>query len=253
MEINVNGKIAVVTGGTSGIGFSIAQAFVTNGAQVVLTGINQAEVNQAVAAIGAGCTGFKADVRHLADMEALYQEVLARHGRLDAVVANAGVGDHGPLGTITEEQFDRTYDTNVKGVLFTVQPALPLMQGGGTVVVIGSTGSVQARRGMSLYCGAKAAVRACVKSWIQDIKGTGIRINVVSPGAVDTESLRKALGQALGADKVAAEVQVMGQGNPTGRIAEVHEVSQAVLFLSSDTSSFITGVELFVDGGLTAV
>ena len=253
MEINLTGKVAVVTGGTSGIGFAIAQAFVAEGAHVVLTGIDQPAIDEAVAAIGPLCSGFKADVTSALEMDALYEEVQSRHGRLDAVVANAGLGDHAPLATITEEQFDRTYDTNVKGVLFTVQKALPLLQRGGTVVVIGSTGSVQSRRSMSLYCGAKAAVSSCVRAWVQDVKGLGIRINVVSPGAIDTPSYRQALAKALGPDKVEAEVQVMGAGNPTGRIGEAAEVANVVVFLSSDASSYITGTELFVDGGLTAM
>lgn len=253
MKKSLDGKVAVVTGGASGIGLAIAQEFVEQGATVVITDLQQAPLDEAVATIGPKSSGIVANVSKLADMEAVYKEVMARHGRLDAVVANAGIGDHGPLGTITEEQFDRTFNVNAKGVLFTVQPALPLLPGGGTIVIIGSTASVSPPRGMSIYGGAKAAVRNFVRSWIQDIKGSGIRINVVSPGAVDTPSLRSALGQAIGADKVAAEVKVMGEGNPIGRIADPREIGKAVAFLSSDESSFITGVELFADGGLAQV
>jgi NAD(P)-dependent dehydrogenase (short-subunit alcohol dehydrogenase family) len=178
---------------------------------------------------------------------------MARHGRLDAVVANAGIGDHAALGSTTEEQFDRTFNVNVKGVLFTVQPALPLLPSGGTVVVVGSTASIESPRGMSVYGGAKAAVRNCVRGWIQDIKGSGIRINVLSPGAVDTRSLRDALGMAQGPDQVDAAVKTMGEDKPIGRIAEPREIGKAAVFLSSDASSFITGVELFADGGLAQV
>ncbi|MFD9663543.1 SDR family NAD(P)-dependent oxidoreductase [Rhodococcus sp. NPDC059968] len=249
----IEGKVAVVTGGASGIGFAIATEFVDRGASVVIADLNQESVDKAVAEIGSKCSGFAADVSSSADMDSLYKEVMARHGRLDAVVANAGIGDHGALGTITEEQFDRTFNTNVKGVLFTVQSALPFLTEGSTVVLIGSTASIQPPRGMSLYGGAKAAVRNFARTWIQDLKGSGIRINVVSPGAVDTESLRSALGQALGEDKVAAAVKSMGEDNPVGRIADPLEIARAVAFLSSDESSFITGVELFADGGLAQV
>jgi NAD(P)-dependent dehydrogenase (short-subunit alcohol dehydrogenase family) len=253
MCLALEGKVAVVTGGASGIGLAIAREFVEQGASVVVTDLRQAQLDEAVAAIGPKCSGVVADVSKLADMEAMYAEVMARHGRLDAVVANAGIGDHAPLGSITEEQFDRTFNVNVKGVLFTVQPALPLLPSGGTIVVIGSTASVEPPRGMSVYGGAKAAVRNCVRGWIQDIKGSGIRINVLSPGAVDTQSLRDALGMAQGPDQVDAAVKAMGEDNPIGRIADPREIGRAAAFLSSDASSFITGVELFADGGLAQV
>ncbi|MGP8296843.1 SDR family NAD(P)-dependent oxidoreductase [Streptomyces inhibens] len=253
MSLSLEGKVAVVTGGASGVGLGIAQEFVEHGARVVITDLQQAQLDEAVAMIGANCSGIVADVTNLAEMEAMYREVMARHGRLDAVVANAGIGDHSPLGSITEEQFDRTFNVNAKGVLFTVQPALPLLPPGGTVVIIGSTASIQPPRGMSMYGGAKAAVRNFVRGWIQDIKGSGVRMNVLSPGAVDTESLRRALGQALGADQVDAAVKSMGEGNPTGRVAHPREMGKAAVFLSGDASSFITGVELFADGGMAQV
>ncbi|REK90465.1 SDR family NAD(P)-dependent oxidoreductase [Streptomyces inhibens] len=253
MSLSLEGKVAVVTGGASGVGLGIAQEFVEHGARVVITDLQQAQLDEAVAMIGANCSGIVADVTNLAEMEAMYREVMRRHGRLDSVVANAGIGDHSPLGSITEEQFDRTFNVNAKGVLFTVQPALPLLPPGGTVVIIGSTASIQPPRGMSMYGGAKAAVRNFVRGWIQDIKGSGVRMNVLSPGAVDTESLRRALGQALGADQVDAAVKSMGEGNPTGRVAQPREMGKAAVFLSSDASSFITGVELFADGGMAQV
>jgi NAD(P)-dependent dehydrogenase (short-subunit alcohol dehydrogenase family) len=183
-------------------------------------------------------------------MEAMFAQVMERHGRLDVVVANAVIGDHAPLGSITEQQFDRMFDTNVKGVLFSVQPALALLPSGGSIVIIGSTASIQPPPGMSLYGGGKAALRAMIRTWIQDIKGSGIRINVLSPGAVDTPSLRSALEAASGADKVDAAIERMGAGNPLGRIAEPSEMGKAAAFLASDASSFITGVELFADGGM---
>ncbi|MET7933218.1 SDR family oxidoreductase [Streptomyces sp. NPDC005322] len=252
-SLALEGKVAVVTGGASGVGLGIAREFVDHGARVVLTDLHQAQLDEAVAAIGPAGTGIVADVTRLADMEAMYREVASCHGRLDAVVANAGIGDHAPLGSLTEEQFDRTFNVNAKGVMFTVQPALPLMRAGGTVVVIGSTASIQPPAAMSLYGGSKAAVRNFVRAWIQDIKGSGIRMNVLSPGAVDTDSLRSAAAMAQGADRVDAFVTAMGEGNPTGRIADPREMGKAAVFLSSDASSFVTGVELFVDGGMAQV
>jgi NAD(P)-dependent dehydrogenase (short-subunit alcohol dehydrogenase family) len=253
MTLLLEGKVAVITGAANGVGLGIAQEFTENGAQVVITDLRQADLDAAVSKIGDNCVGIVADVTSLASMEALYEQVENRYGRVDAVVANAGIGAHAPLGAITEEQFDHTFNVNAKGVLFTVQPALPLLPSGGTVVIIGSTASVQPPRGMGIYGGSKAAVRAFIRSWIQDIKGSGIRMNVLSPGAVDTESLRRALGMAQGADQVDAAVQRMGEGNPTGRIADPREMGKAAVFLSSDASSFVTGVELFVDGGMAQV
>lgn len=249
----LQGKVAVVTGGASGVGLGIAREFVENGARVVITDLAREPLDQAVAQIGPNCLGIVADVTKLADMQAVYRQVTEHYGRLDAVVANAGIGAHAPLESITEEQFDRTFNVNAKGVLFTVQPALPLLAPGGTVVVIGSTASIQPPRGMSLYGGSKAAVRNFIRVWIQDTKGSGIRMNVLSPGAVDTESLRSALAMAQGADQVQAAVRAMGEGNPLGRIADPREMGKAAVFLSSEASSFITGVELFVDGGLAQI
>ncbi|MEU9007920.1 SDR family oxidoreductase [Streptomyces sp. NPDC048551] len=253
MSLSLAEKVAVVTGGASGVGLAIAQEFVAHGARVVITDLHQEALDEAVAAIGPNCSGIVADVTKLADMEAAYRQVQERYGRLDAVVANAGIGAHAPLGAITEEQFDKTFNVNAKGVLFTVQPALALLPPGGTVVVIGSTASIQPPRGMSLYGGSKAAVRNFIRAWIQDTKGSGIRMNVLSPGAVDTDSLRSALAMAQGTDHVDVAVKTMGEGNPTGRIADPREMGKAAVFLSSDASSFITGVELFADGGMAQV
>lgn len=253
MTAALEGKVALITGGASGVGLGIAREFADHGAQVIITDLHQKALDEAVTTIGQDCSGIVADVTRLADMEAAYQQIIARYGKLDAIVANAGIGAHALLGAITEEQFDRTFNVNAKGVLFTVQPALPLLPPGGTVVIIGSTASIQPPRGMSMYGGAKAAVRAFIRSWIQDIKGSGIRINVLSPGAVDTASLRTALAMAQGADQVTAAVKAMGEGNPTGRIADPREMGKAAVFLSSDESSFITGIELFVDGGMAQV
>jgi NAD(P)-dependent dehydrogenase (short-subunit alcohol dehydrogenase family) len=246
----LTGKVAVITGGAQGAGLGIAREFVEQAATVVITGRRQAPLDEAVASLGPRSSGVVADVSRLADMEALYMTVMERHGRLDAIVANAGVGDSAPLGSITEKQFDHIFGINVKGVLFTVQPALKLLPRDGTVVMIGSTASIQAQPAMSLYGGAKAAIRQFVRGWIQDVKGSGVRINVLSPGAVDTPSLRTALAGALGADQVDAKVKSMGEGNPLGRLADPREIGRVAVFLSSAASSFITGVELFADGGM---
>jgi NAD(P)-dependent dehydrogenase (short-subunit alcohol dehydrogenase family) len=249
----LEGKVVVITAGGQGVGVGIAQEFVEQGASVVITGRRQATLEEATAMLGPKSSGIVADVSKLAEMEAMFKVVMAKHGRLDTVVANAITNANGPLGSISEEDFDRTFNTNAKGVLFSIQPALKLLPRGGTIVIIGSTASVSPPPGMSLYGGAKAAVRCMVRSWIQDIKGSGVRINILSAGAVDTPSLRSALESASGADKVAAAVQSMGEGNPLGRLADPGEIGRAAVFLASDASSYITGVELFADGGMAQV
>jgi NAD(P)-dependent dehydrogenase (short-subunit alcohol dehydrogenase family) len=246
----MDGKVAVVTGAGRGVGFGIAQEMAAAGASVVVTDLSQEVVDAAAAQIGSGAEGLTADVTQLGSMEAMYAEVIRRHGRLDAVIANAGVGDGAPLGSITEKQFDFITGVNLKGVLFTVQAALPHLKPGGTVVIIGSTASIQAQKGMSVYGATKAGLRMFVRTWIQDVKGSGIRINLLSPGAIDTPSLRKAFADASGPENVDANVKRMGEGSPLGRLGDPREIGKAALFLASDQSSFITGVELFVDGGV---
>ncbi len=250
MTNSMKDRVAVVTGAQRGVGYGIAQEFLAEGATVVLTDVDQDGLDDAVAQLGPHASGLVADVTSLDDMTNLYRTVVKRHGRLDAVVANAGVGDSSPLGSITEKQFDFIFGVNTKGVLFTVQAALPHLCEAATVVVIGSTASIQALPGMSLYGGSKAAIRQFVRAWIQEVHGAGIRINVLSPGAVDTPSLRIALAGAAGADQVDAEVAKMGEGNPIGRLGDAREIGRSAVFLSSDASSFITGVELFCDGGM---
>ena len=248
----LEGKVCVITGGGQGVGLGIAQEFIEQGARVVITGRRQATLDEATATLGPKSSGIVADVSKLAEMEAMFKAVMAKYGRLDTVVANAITNANGPLGSITEEQFDRTFNTNAKGVLFSIQPALKLLPRGGTIVIIGSTASISPPPGMSLYGGAKAAVRCMVRSWIQDIKGSGVRINILSAG-VDTPSLRSALESASGADKVEPAVKSMGEGNPLGRLAAPREIGKAAVFLASDASSYITGVELFADGGMAQV
>jgi len=253
MEKSLEGKVAVITGGGQGVGLGIAKEFIAQGASVVITGRHKATLDETVGVLGPKSAGVVADVSKLAEMETMFANVMTKHGRLDIVVANAATNANGPLGTITEEQWDHTFNTNAKGVLFSVQPALPLMKDGGTFVIIGSTASIQPPPAMSLYSGAKAAIRCMVRSWIQDIKGSGVRINLLSPGAIDTPSLRSALESASGADKVDAAVKKMGEGNPIGRLGNPREIGKATVFLASSESSFITGVELFADGGMAQV
>jgi NAD(P)-dependent dehydrogenase (short-subunit alcohol dehydrogenase family) len=186
-------------------------------------------------------------------MDALLKAVKSKHGRLDTVIANAVADEHAPLGKITEEQFDKMVGINLKGVLFTIQSAMPLLQSDGTIILIGSTASVAPPAGMSIYGAIKAGFHGMVRALIQDAKGTGVRINILSPGAVDTPSLRRALGKAGGADKADAIVKSIAARSPLGRIGDAREIGKVAAFLASDASSYVNGVELFVDGGLTQV
>jgi NAD(P)-dependent dehydrogenase (short-subunit alcohol dehydrogenase family) len=246
----LEGKVAVVTGAGQGVGFATAQEFLAQGARVWITGLDEAQLEAARAQLGERAAALVADVRDEEAMRAAYRRIVETDGRLDVVVANAVVGDSNPLGEITQAQFDHIFDTNVRGVLNTVQPAVPHLPETGSVVIIGSTASIKGGTGMSLYGGAKAALRSMVRAWIQEVRGTGVRINVLSPGAVDTPSLRSALADALGEDGVPAAVEQMGQQSPLGRLLQPREVAMSIAFLASDASSAITGVELFADGGL---
>ena len=246
----LSGRVAVVTGAMRGVGFGIAAQLQARGAIVVITDIDQPGLDAAVAELGGATTGLLCDVTDQQQVRSMYEQVVARHGRLDVVVANAGVGDSAPLGAITEEQFDKIFGINVKGVLFTVQEALAHLQRGGSVVMIGSTASVRGESGMSLYCGSKAALRGVLRAWITDVKGSGVRVNIVSPGAVDTPSLRLAFAGASGPEHVDANVSRMGEGSPLGRLMQTADIGNAVAFLASDDAGGVTGVELFVDGGV---
>lgn len=245
----LSGKIALVTGGTSGIGLASAKELAEQGAQVFITGRRQAELDAAVSEIGSAATGIRADALVLSELDAVYAQIAKSAGHLDILFANAGGGDMQPLGAITEEHFDRIFGTNVRGVLFTVQKALPLLRVGGSVILTGSTTSIQGTESFSVYSASKAAVRNFVRSWALDLKGRGIRVNVVSPGPVRTPGLgglvpdehRQGLFDAL-----AAQV-------PLGRLGEPEEIGKVVAFLASDSASFINGTELFVDGGMAQV
>jgi NAD(P)-dependent dehydrogenase (short-subunit alcohol dehydrogenase family) len=246
MSNSLQGKVAVVTGGSTGIGLGIAKRFASEGAFVFITGRRQAELDAAVAAIGKSAFGVRADSSSLADLDALYATVKAEKGSLDVVVANAGGGSLAPLGSITEEQFDKTFSINVKGVLFTVQKALPLLNQGSSVIITGSTTSIMGTPAFSVYSATKAAIRNFARTWILDLKGRGVRVNVLSPGPVLTPGL---LGVAP-PGQADALLASFAEQIPLGRVGDPDEIGKAAVFLASDASSFINGVELFADGGL---
>lgn len=249
MNKQLDGKIALVTGGTSGIGLATAQVLAAQGAQVFITGRRQAELDAAVDAIGAAATGIRADASKLTELDAVYAQIAKQAGRLDILFANAGGGDMQPLGAISEEHFDRIFGTNVRGVVFTVQKALPLLVDGASVILTGSTTSVKGTASFSVYSASKAAVRNFARSWALDLKDRGIRVNVVSPGPVRTPGLGELVPnehrQGL-FDALAAQV-------PLGRLGEPEEIGKVVAFLGSDAASFINGAELFVDGGMAQI
>lgn len=249
MSSSLVGKVAVVTGGNSGIGLAVARRFVAEGARVFVTGRRQAELDAAVAALGGEVTGVRGDVADLADLDRLYEVVREQAGRIDVLVANAGGGALGRLGEITEKQFDTTFAVNVKGVLFTVQKALPLLAPGASVIVTGSTTSQRPDAGLEVYGATKAAVRNLVRSWALSSKDRQFRVNVLSPGPTRTPGL---LGVAPAGEEDAA-LERFAAGVPLGRVADPDEIAGAALFLASDGASFVNGAELFVDGGYAQV
>lgn len=249
MTTPLNGKIALVTGGTSGIGLGTAKELAEQGAQVFITGRRQAELDAAVAEIGAAATGIRADASVLADLDAVYAQIAKTAGRLDILFANAGGGDMQPLGGITEEHFDRIFGTNVRGVLFTVQKALPLLTDGASIILTGSTTSVLGTASFSVYSASKAAVRNFARSWALDLKDRGIRVNVVSPGPIRTPGL----GDLVPEEHRQGLFDALSAQVPLGRLGEPKEIGKTVAFLASDAASFINGVELFVDGGMAQV
>ena len=249
MSKPLSDKIALVTGGSTGIGLASAQELAAQGAKVYITGRRQQELDAAIALIGTSAKGIRADVSRLDDLDKVYAQIAEESGRLDILFANAGGGDMLPLGAITEEHFDRIFGTNVRGVLFTVQKALPLLSAGSSIILTASTVSVKGTANFSVYSASKAAVRNFARSWALDLQGRGIRVNVVSPGPVKTPGLGGLVPeeQRQGLyDGLAAQV-------PLGRIGEPAEVGKAVAFLASDAASFINAVELFVDGGMAQI
>ncbi|MFK4724059.1 NAD(P)-dependent dehydrogenase (short-subunit alcohol dehydrogenase family) [Bradyrhizobium niftali] len=239
----LEGKIAVITGGSSGIGLATAKLFVNEGAYVFITGRRQKELDDAVKEIGSNVTGIQGDVSQLHDLDRIYETVRAK-GRIDIVFANAGVIDLAPLGTITEEHFDKIFDINVKGTLFTVQKALPLLNDGGSIILSSSVAGSKGNPGSGVYGASKAALRNFVRGWALELKDRGIRSNVVSPGPIETPPVA-----GLPPERAAQLILTI----PMGRMGKDDEVAKAVLFLASDDSSYVTGIELFVDGGRAQV
>jgi NAD(P)-dependent dehydrogenase (short-subunit alcohol dehydrogenase family) len=238
-------KIAVVTGGSAGIGLGIAKRFAQEGARVFIIGRRQSQLDQAVAAIGGDAAAIQGDISNLADLDRIYATVEARAGRIDVLAVNAGVYEFAKLGEITEEQFDRTFNTDVRGLLFTVQKALPLLAKGSSVILTGSMVSIKGFASCSVYNASKAAVRSFARTWIVDLKGRDIRINVLSPGYTDTPGLSHFVTDQEKAAMIASV--------PLGRLATPDDLGKAAVFLASDDSAYVTGIELFVDGGAAQI
>jgi len=250
MAGKLEGKIALVTGGSSGIGLATAQQFVNEGAFVYITGRRQSELDKAVKAIGSNVAAVRADASNLTDLDRLFAQIKKEKGRLDVVFANAGGGSLAPLGSITEEQFDQTFNLNVKGLLFTVQKALPLIPDGGSILLNASIVSIKGMPAFSVYSATKAAVRSFARGWTNDLKDRKIRVNVISPGPIDTPILN---GLAESEEERKGIKAHLTSLVPLGRMGQPDEIGKAAVFLASNDASFIAGVELFVDGGAAQV
>ncbi|MGH8080028.1 MAG: SDR family oxidoreductase [Lysobacter sp.] len=245
------GKIALVTGGSSGIGLATAKRLVREGATVFISGRRQAELDAAVAEIGGGATAIRGDVAVSADLDRIADTIDKAHGRLDLLFANAGGGEFAALGTITEAQFDKYFGINVKGTLFTVQKMLPLLGKGSAIVVTGSIAASQGTPAFGVYAATKAALRSFVRTWSSDLKGRDIRVNLIAPGVVVTPAYKSELGMSdQDIEQYLDEVAIK---TPLGRAASADEMAKAMSFLASDDASYITGAELVVDGGMTQI
>ena len=246
----LEGKVALVTGGTSGIGLATAKHFVAEGAYVFITGRRQTELDAAVKEIRKNVTGVQSDASKLADLDRLFATIEQEQGHLDVIFANAGGGGIAPLGAITEEHFDKTFNTNVKGLLFTVQKALPLLPEGASIILNASQNTTVGNPAFSVYSATKAAVRSFARNWILDLKERKIRVNAISPGVVPTHGYNL-LG--LSDEQVQEFVDSQAKNIPLGRVGTPDEIAKAVVFLACDDSSFVNGIELFVDGGMAQI
>ena len=244
------GKIALVTGGSSGIGLATAKEFVNEGAFVFITGRRESELTKAVRELGDNVTAVRSDVSKTGDLDRLFTQIKNDKGRLDILFANAGTAKYAPLGEITEELYDSTFNTNVKGVLFTVQKALPLLSEGASIILNASIVGSKGLPANSVYSATKAAVRSFARTWTTDLKNRHIRVNAVSPGATDTPGLSDLVGSS---DTGQQRMKMISSSVPLGRLGRPSEIARAVVFLASDDSSYITGTELFVDGGMAQV
>ena len=244
-------KIALITGGTSGLGLATAKRFVAEGAHVFIAGRRQPELDAAEKEIGRNVTAVRGDVSNLADLDHLFTTIKNEKGRLDILVANAGGGSFAPLGEVTEAQFDKYFGINVRGTLFTVQKALPLIPAGGAIVITGSMVSIKGFPGFGVYAATKAALRSFARTWSIDLKGRNIRVNVVSPGTVVTPAYKSELG--LTDEQIEEFVAHAAATTPLGRTGTPDEIAKTIVFLASDDSSFVNGIELFVDGGAAQI
>ena len=250
MPQKLSNKIALVTGGSSGIGLATAKRFASEGAYVFITGRRQTELDAAAKELGGNATAVRGDVANLTDLDRLFDTIKQQKGRLDVLFANAGGGGLVPLGQITEEHFDKTFNTNVRGLLFTVQKALPLMPPGSTIILNASTTSIKGTPAFSVYSATKAAVRSFARNWTLDLKERKIRVNAVSPGVVPTPGYDLV---GLRKEQVQEFVDFQVTTIPLGRVGIPDEIAKAVVFLASDDSSFVNGIELFVDGGMAQI
>ncbi|MGM4984355.1 SDR family oxidoreductase [Ensifer adhaerens] len=244
--MRLQAKIAVVTGANSGIGLAAAKLFAEEGARVFMTGRRSEQLDAAVREVGGSARGIQGDIANLGDLDRLYEIVKAEAGHLDILFANAGGGEFAPLGAITEEHYDRTFDINVKGTLFTVQKALPLLKDGGSIILTGSTAASTGIPAFSVYGATKAAIRSFARNWILDLAPRGIRVNVLAPGATSTPGWH----DLVTSEEMKKEMMRLTlAGIPLGRMGDPREIANAALFLASDESSFVNGCELFADGG----
>lgn len=248
------GKTAVITGGNSGIGLATAQRFVYEGATVFITGRRQAELDAAVKQLGDAATGVQGDVAKSADLDKLYAAVAERGSNIDVVFANAAIGEAQPLGQITEDALDRQLDVDLKGVVFTVQKALPLLNDGASIILNSSNVASKGNTGLTVYAGIKAALRSFARTWASELRDRNIRVNVVSPGATATPGLEGLAQQLIGAPDSFAQFNALQAATvPLGRLGTVDEIASAVVFLASGQSTYVTGTELLVDGGVNSI
>lgn len=244
------GKVALITGGSAGIGLATAQRFVAEGAFVFLTGRRQAELDAAVQMLGSQAFGIQGDVSSLADLDRVAATIKEQKGRLDVLFANAGIAEFLPIDAVTEDHYDRQFDINVKGIVFTVQKALPLLPDGAAIIVMSSVVGSKGFGGDSIYSATKAAIRSLARTWTTDLKARKIRVNAVSPGPIETPGLNSLAGTPEQAEQFKAQMLSIV---PMSRMGEADEIAKAVVFLASDDSSYVTGAELFVDGGMAQV